>query len=55
MTPEQFEAEKQYHMAIYLVESLHRQKLINDEKFEKVREDLIDKYQPVISSLMGIL
>ena len=53
MTTELFKAEKDYLMAIYLVENLHRQGLLSDDEFEKTRKNLIDQYQPVVSSLVG--
>ncbi len=55
MTKDQFEAEKDYHLAIYMMKTLHKRGIIDDEEFNKVREDLIDEYQPVISSLVGEL
>jgi hypothetical protein len=53
MTRKQFKGEKDYHMALYLAEEIHRQGLLGDEEFEKTREKLISQYQPVVSSLIG--
>ena len=54
MTPEQFEAEKDYHMASCLVENLYNQGLLKDEEIKQVRKKLIDRYQPIVSSLVGV-
>jgi hypothetical protein len=52
MTTEQFKAEKEYHMAIYLMEELHRKGLLDEAEIENVRDKLIDQYKPVISTLI---
>ncbi len=52
MTEEQFTAEKHYHLAIYMMKTLNKQGIIDDEEFGKIQEDLIGEYQPVISSLI---
>ena len=55
MTKEQFEAERDYQLALYMIEALCKQEIIDDEEFKSAREYLLDDYQPVISSLIGEL
>lgn len=52
MTRKQFKGEKEYQMAIYLVEALNKQGLLSVEEFEKAREKLSGQYKPVVSSLI---
>lgn len=52
MTRKQFKGEKDYLMAIHVVEELHKQGLLSDDEFEKIRENLISQYQSVSSSLI---
>ncbi len=55
MTKEQFAAEKDYHLALYMIKALHRQGVLDDEEFEIAKENLIEEYHPVISALIGEL
>ncbi len=52
MTKQQFETEKSYQISIKLVEELHAQGILDDEEFEKVKEVLIERYKPVLGSLI---
>ncbi|MDC7245306.1 MAG: hypothetical protein PQJ47_05265 [Sphaerochaetaceae bacterium] len=52
MIEEQFAAERDYHMAFYMLKILHKQGGLDDEEFETARTNLIKKYHPVISTLI---
>lgn len=52
MTKEQVKAEKSYPISIQIMKELHKQGILDDEKFEKARGVLIDRYNLVISSLI---
>lgn len=54
MTQKQFKGEKDYQMTRCLVENLYEQGMLKDDEIEQIRKKLIERYQPVVSSLVDL-
>jgi hypothetical protein len=53
MTPEQFEREKNYRLAVSVAKTMLKRELITEREYRKIRAVLIKKYRPVFGGLCG--
>ena len=51
MTPEQFEREKNYRVALAIAKTMLAQRLISDLDYKKIDSILLDKYHPPLGSI----
>jgi hypothetical protein len=53
MTKERFEQEKNYVLAVSIAKDLLKQELITDSEFRKIIKVFMEKYRPIIASLVA--
>ncbi|WKY49052.1 hypothetical protein Q5O24_07015 [Eubacteriaceae bacterium ES3] len=51
MTKDQLAQEKNYHISMSISKALLSQGLLTDDEFKQIKELLLEKYCPIISSL----
>jgi len=51
MTPDQFEREKNFRVSLAIAKSMLAKGLITAKEYNRIKSDLIVKYQPVIGAL----
>ena len=51
MTPEQFEAEKNYQAARQIIEGFRQQSLLTEEEFVQIDTILLHKFRPPLGTL----
>ena len=51
MTPEQFEAEKNYQAAIEIADGFRKRGLLTEEEYHQIDTLLLQKYRPTLGSL----
>lgn len=53
MTEMQFQAEKRYQVAIAIAKSLLEKELLTTEEFAVINASLLDKYRPILGTLLS--
>ena len=51
MTPEQFEMEKNYRLALTIAKTMLKNEMISPKEYRKIDAMLIAKYQPILGGL----
>lgn len=52
MTKEQFGREKAYQLTLAIAKSMLQRGLIKKEEYEKINKSMLEKYRPIIGSLL---
>ena len=53
MTEKQFQAEKQYQVALMMAKTLHEKGLLTREEYATIDAILLDKFQPYLGALLS--
>lgn len=53
MTAEEFQREKEYQTVMCIVQSMRKNGIISQSDYEKIKTLMIEKYNPLLGSLVG--